>query len=164
MLRSAAMPGKPSLENDADRPPIWNFYTNTATLSLSLLGYCLMSNHVHLIVVPRAAPVTGANSQAYPRALRRLLECASVPPVDMYGKDDFIPAHSTTPSLERVTLCGVKSSARRHGGNCLAMEMVERRRSLRCRLRAARPGVVAESDGRSRSGPNILPQENHRRN
>jgi putative transposase len=44
------------LSSDADRVAYLDLLRHASELhGLSLLGYCLMSNHVHLIVVPRAA-------------------------------------------------------------------------------------------------------------
>ena len=44
------------LTNDADRVAYLELLRqNSALYGLSLLGYCLMSNHVHLIAVPRTA-------------------------------------------------------------------------------------------------------------
>ena len=42
---------------------------------VALLGYCLMSNHVHLVMVPN--PMVGAGTEAHPRPLCLLLECPS---------------------------------------------------------------------------------------
>ncbi len=114
---------------------------------LSLLGYCLMSNHVHLIVVPRTAHSlaqtlkhTHGRYAAYWNG-RQLLQRTCVA-----GPVLFLPARRC-PSLDRVTLCRIKSGARRHGGNGLAMEMVQRRHPLRFGLHgdSARPGGVAEA-------------------
>jgi putative transposase len=42
------------LDSDADRLVYWQLLQSYCQLHhLSLLGYCLMSNHVHLIVIPR---------------------------------------------------------------------------------------------------------------
>ena len=44
------------LDSDADRRVYWQLLQRYSRLhGLSLIGYCLMSNHVHLIVVPRSA-------------------------------------------------------------------------------------------------------------
>jgi REP element-mobilizing transposase RayT len=44
---------------------------------LALLGYCLMSNHVHLIVIPHSHEAL-AQTLKHARAVRRLLECVPV--------------------------------------------------------------------------------------
>ena len=44
------------LANDDERAVYWNLLRKyIETCELSLLGYCLMSNHVHLLLVPRKA-------------------------------------------------------------------------------------------------------------
>jgi REP element-mobilizing transposase RayT len=42
--------------------------------SLALIGYCLMSNHVHLLITP-GKPDPWPGVEGHTRQIRRLLEC-----------------------------------------------------------------------------------------
>jgi REP element-mobilizing transposase RayT len=63
------------LESDADRRVYLDLLReNLALHELLLVGYCLMSNHVHLIVIPADARRIGTVHEACARALCVLLE------------------------------------------------------------------------------------------
>lgn len=67
------------LARDSDRTAYLELLRQYSALhGLSLLGYCLMSNHVHLIANPHSVQAFGANAQIHSRTLRRLLERAEV--------------------------------------------------------------------------------------
>ena len=74
--------------------------------SPELLAYCLMSNHVHLLLIP-------AKADAMARALkdvhgRYAAYWNASTPLGMFGRDDFTPAHWTS----RISgkLCGTSNA------------------------------------------------------
>ena len=83
------------LDWDADRTVYLKLLREDLSLyGVELIGYCLMSNHVHLIAIPRK---TDGLAQALKQTHGR---CASYWNVShqssgMFGKDDIIPAHWT---------------------------------------------------------------------
>ncbi len=66
------------LERDADRAIYLNLLRENIVLyGVALIGYCLMSNHIHLIAIPHKADFLGTGTEADPRAVRFLLECGT---------------------------------------------------------------------------------------
>lgn len=64
------------LGEDTDRNTYLRLLQQHSELhGLSLLGYCLMSNHVHLVAIPHT---TDALGQALKQAVRGVLECTPV--------------------------------------------------------------------------------------
>ena len=97
---------------------------------LSVLGYCLMSNHVHLVAVPRQAEVLAGLSNRCMGVTPRIGTCRTRP-AGMRGRGGFIPAPWTRPFVDGAALCGTESRARRDGGGGGGVAVVERRRALR---------------------------------
>ena len=99
-----------------------------ALYRLSLLGYCLMSNHVHLIVIPRAAHSLAQALKHTHGRYAAYWNARQSSSGHMWRRCLF---PSSTPgrfsSLDRAALRGVESSAGRHGSSGCAMEVVERR-------------------------------------
>ena len=63
------------LDGDSDRQVYLDLLRQSIELhSLTLLGYCLMSNHIHLIVTP-AKPDSLSRALKDTRQVRCLLEC-----------------------------------------------------------------------------------------
>ena len=63
------------LDGDADRRVYLDLVRQSIELhSMALIGYCLMSNHVHLIVTP-GKPDPRASFEGHTRQVRCLLEC-----------------------------------------------------------------------------------------
>jgi len=82
------------LSSDGDRMTYLELLRYHSELrDLTLLGYCLMSNHVHLIVVPRAA-------ERWPRlssrrtGVMRPTGTREMLPAAMFGRVAFIPVRS----------------------------------------------------------------------
>jgi hypothetical protein len=73
MLLSVATPGKSYYPAKAIRATYLELLRHHSELrGLALLGYCLMSNHVHLIAVPRAAEALGELSSMLTDATPRI--------------------------------------------------------------------------------------------
>ncbi len=63
------------LETDADRHVYMELLKQSLSLhKVAVMGYCLMSNHVHLLLIPEHPDTLGQFSQACPWSLRILLE------------------------------------------------------------------------------------------
>jgi putative transposase len=80
------------LDSDADRSVYLNLLReNVALYRVSLIGYCLMSNHIHLIAIPRTAD---GLSQSLKHVHGRYASYwnALTNRTGMYGKEDIIPA------------------------------------------------------------------------
>jgi putative transposase len=98
------------LASEGDRIAYIELLRHYAALyRLSLRGYCLMSNHVHLIAVPRAPDALAQTLKHTHGRYASYGTPASRPPAT-FGRDDSIPAHSTAgglagPLLEQVG-CG----------------------------------------------------------
>ena len=66
------------LDCDGDRSTyLSSLRENIELYGVSVIGYCLMSNHVHLFVVPRTAGGLDAGAEADARKIRYLLEHGS---------------------------------------------------------------------------------------
>ena len=104
------------LDCDADRMAYLNLLRRNIELhGLGLIGYCLMSNHVHLVVTPHNTDGLGLPLKAYPWALCDLLECgSSVERPCQAGSLLLMPIGSGA-SVGSVALYGVEPGARRLG-------------------------------------------------
>ena len=81
--------------SDADRLTYLELLRKHCELyRLSLLGYCLMSNHVHLIVIPRTAQSLSDTLKHTQGRVPPIGMPASLP-ADTCGRDASIPARST---------------------------------------------------------------------
>ena|SRR5258708_39240216 len=85
------------LSSDGDRVAYLELLRQYSELhGLAVLGYCLMSNHVHLIAVPHGAEALAQASSmltaaTHPTGTRGILRA------DMCGRDDSILVRSTKP-------------------------------------------------------------------
>ena len=77
---------------------------------LPVLGYCLMSNHVHLVVVPHKTGSFGLGFKTDARALRVLLECCTAPAGTSGRGGLFLSAGSAAP-LGSAPLCRTESGS-----------------------------------------------------
>ena len=99
------------LDSDADRERYLNLlWEDVGQRGISLVGYCLMSNHIHLIAIPHqsddlslALRHTHGRYASYWNALPIQWECKAGPPIG-----------SAAP-VEGPTLHGIKSRTRGSG-------------------------------------------------
>ena len=129
-------------------------------LSAGLLPHV---NHVHLIVITARRTFAGPGPQAYSRTLCRLLECAPVFERTRVARAVLFLSAGRFSSLDRAALRGDESGAGRHGSGGCAMEVVERRGTLRCLFGCspAGDGPLAKTMDGGRV-ETILPPENRR--
>jgi len=84
------------LTSDAERLVYLDLIRNNAALhQLSLVGYCLLSNHVHLIVIPRKADslaLTLKHTHGRYATYWNIRPISAMPPAVMSGRGDFTPA------------------------------------------------------------------------
>ena len=110
--------------------------------SLSVLGYCLMSNHVHAVVVPRRAE---GLAEAFHQVHGRYASYWNVSHASCghvwQGRFYSCPM-DPGPPLDGLALCGAESGARGDGGGGGRMALVQRRRPLRKRRPRRLPGHV----------------------
>jgi REP element-mobilizing transposase RayT len=119
------------LEADADRTVYLKLLRENISLyGVALVGYCLMSNHIHLIAVPHEADGLAQALKQTPRALRCLLERHS--PVErprVAGKILLLPAGPVA-SLGGLALHRTQSRESRFGIGGRVVALVQRSLSL----------------------------------
>jgi REP element-mobilizing transposase RayT len=133
------------LSTDADHVAYLELLRQYSELhGLALLGYCLMSNHVHLIAVPRAAE---ALAQALKHAHGRYASYwnARNSSSGHVWQGRFLSA-GRNPFMEGAALRGVESGACRYGVDGSGVALVERGGALRKRPSrgSAGNGTLAE--------------------
>jgi len=116
------------LASDTDRSVYLTLLReNIESCRVSLLGYCLMSNHIHLVVVPRKAERISKSAKADAWAVRVLLErCSWLEWPRMAGTLLFLPVGSGSP-LGSIALCRAKPDTSwigRRGGVLALVECV----------------------------------------
>jgi putative transposase len=90
------------LASDADRVTYLELLREYSQLyALSLLGYCLMSNHVHLIAVPRTPQ---ALSQSLKQAHGRYAAGGNMGTDGTYP-DYFFPIRESQRQLQAIAVC-----------------------------------------------------------
>ena len=104
-----------------------------ACTELSVVGYCLMSNHVHLVVIPRRAE---ALAEAFHQVHGRYAAYWNVAHASSghVWQGRFYSCPMDRRSLvDGAALCGTESGARGNGGGGGGVAVVERRGALRQR-------------------------------
>jgi REP element-mobilizing transposase RayT len=138
--------------SDQDRVAYLELLRQYADLyHLSLLGYCLMSNHVHLIVVPRNPTALSETLKHTHGTLRILLERPPVVQRACVAGTLLLLSAGRFASVGGSALCGVESSACRHSVSARGVAMVERRGTLQSPRRSGHSGrgaLAKALDGR----------------
>jgi putative transposase len=91
---------------------------------LSPPGYCLMSNHVHLIVNPHAPDTLSRCLQHVHRRYAQYWNARPSSTGHVWQGRDFVPVRWTTCICGRPALCRVETSSCGDGDNARTMEVI----------------------------------------
>ncbi len=99
---------------------------NLADTGVSVLAYCLMSNHVHWILGAGARELAGHPFAAGSRSLRPVPERATVANRAPVAKSIFLMRRRTDEVIERDALCGIEPGSGGSGARSGRVSLVQR--------------------------------------